>query len=389
MTADIIAETASLLTAVKAAKSVIEKRNSIPILNCCRIAATADGITVSGTDLDMEISAPAAGRGRGSLCVPVRPLLRVLREVDCAETVITMNGTRAHFTMGRVKLSLDGWPVEDFPAITMPDPMGAIAIGDLPWLLAPVVPCISFEEARYYLNGVFLRGDGRSLIAAATDGHRIAERRVDVGAEVPDIGHGGMIVPRKAVESLLSIADGEVRAEFTWPTPTGEVEHVPATRTRPAHDRPVMTKVHERARFITPRGTLTTKLIDGKFPDYGKIFSKAEEAAATAVPIRIRTADLAGFLRCEIAKGEPIKIAQAGGKPTLSMTDMDTGTVEMKADGEYPTELGPVGFNPKFVADFLPFMGDVATIVGPSAFDPFVFVAEDQSTRLVAMAMRP
>lgn len=373
-------------SAVAACARVAEKRNTIPILGYCRVDATSAGVTVRATDLDMELVRNVEGAGFGSFAVPVHTLAKMLRDAGDDEIRIVASNGRAGFHLGSLRIALHTLPVEDYPEIAMPEPMGKVDFPEATfrWLLAAAMPCISTEETRYYLNGVFLHRHDGALRAVATDGHRIAVRTLNLDSEVPDIG---MILPQKSAEIALAlIGDAEATAEFSWRTPTGETERVEATKRRAAYDKPVMTKVPERIRFTTAAGTLTTKTIDGTFPDYARVIPDVSEAK----PVTIDKADLARFLRA--AKGldkhrQCIKISGDDSAPRLSCASVDVGEIAQVCGGAAPAGFAGVGFNRVYLSDALPFLGDEVTILGNSPTDPHVFVS-DPNTTLVIMPMR-
>lgn len=351
---EIAADRRPLAMAVAAAARVVERRNSIPILGNVKIVASGGRITVTATDLDMEIETWCDGEGEAEFTVPARTLSRLLSEAEGDSVRILYGDGRATFHVGRMAFTLSTLPVVDFPGPMSIEPMGRLDFPEatLPWLLAPVLPCISTEETRYYLNGVYLHRSADAIRAVATDGHRIALRDLRLDAPVPDIG---MILPRGLFPHLLALAgQGEVAAEFS----------------------------QVRCRFTTAGGRITTRAIDGTFPDYTRIFP-----AETPNTITIDRAAFARFIRCARAMGKrgTVKISDDLGSPRLSCI-VDGSEIAETLPGSIPQGYS-VAFNVKYLAAFLPHLGETVTIRGKSAGDPHAFDGTADGDRLLLMPM--
>ncbi|MFN4097756.1 MAG: DNA polymerase III subunit beta, partial [Sphingomonas sp.] len=243
-------ERATLLRGLSHVQSVVERRNTIPILSNVLIEASLDGsLRLMATDLDLQIdeTVPAAVDQAGAITVPAHTLFDIARKLpEGAQVELTAAEGKIKVNAGRAKFELGTLPRDDFPVI---------AEGELPTVfelpaetLKQIIDktrfAISTEETRYYLNGIFLHVADDSLKAAATDGHRLA--RVTVprpeGAEaMPDV-----IVPRKCVaelRKLLDEVDGSVGVSLSG----------------------------SKIRFDLGAAILTSKLIDGTFPDYSRV----------------------------------------------------------------------------------------------------------------------
>ena len=253
-------ERATLLKGLSHVQSVVERRNTIPILSNVLIEATGDGtLKLMATDLDLQINESIAAQVAqpGATTVSAHTLFDIARKLpDGAQVELTAAEQRMTIVAGRARFSLGTLPRDDFPVI---------AEGELPTqfelpaeTLKQIIDktrfAISTEETRYYLNGIFLHvsDDGGSAVlkAAATDGHRLA--RVTVprpdGAEgMPDV-----IVPRKCIaelRKLLDEVDGSVGVSLSG----------------------------SKIRFDLGQALLTSKLIDGTFPDYSRVIPTAND----------------------------------------------------------------------------------------------------------------
>jgi DNA polymerase-3 subunit beta len=248
-------ERAALLRAVSQAQSVVERRNTIPILANVLIEAEGDTVSFRATDLDIEVvdRIPAKVERAGATTVSAVTLHEIVRKLpDGALVSITEDGAAGRLMVeaGRSTFQLATLPKEDFPVMASSEYAANFAAP------APVLRrlfdkskfAISTEETRYYLNGVYLHvaeaEDGPALRAVATDGHRLA--RID--APVPDgaADMPGVIVPRKTVGELRKLLEDD-EAEIA----------VSVSETK--------------IRFATPEITLTSKVIDGTFPDYSRV----------------------------------------------------------------------------------------------------------------------
>ncbi|MEO0633772.1 MAG: DNA polymerase III subunit beta, partial [Pseudomonadota bacterium] len=244
-----------LLKAVSQAQSVVEKRNTIPILANVLIEAEGSDVTFRATDLDIEVvdKAPAQVERAGSTTVAATTLHEIVRKLpDGALVTLTADATAGRLTVdaGRSNFSLATLPKEDFPVMASSEYASNFSVpaAQLRRLFDKSKFAISTEETRYYLNGVYMHvadgEDGRALRCVATDGHRLARidgALPDGAAEMP-----GVIVPRKTVGELRKLLDDD--------------------------DMQIAVSVSEtKVRFATPDITLTSKVIDGTFPDYTRV----------------------------------------------------------------------------------------------------------------------
>ncbi|MEO0931214.1 MAG: DNA polymerase III subunit beta, partial [Pseudomonadota bacterium] len=243
-------ERAVLLKAVAQAQSVVERRNTIPILANVLIEAEGDDVHFRATDLDIEVvdKAPAKVERAGATTVSAVTLNEIVRKLpDGALVTLTEDGASGRLTIeaGRSNFSLATLPKEDFPVMASSEYAANFSAP------APILRrlfdkskfAISTEETRYYLNGVYMHVSdsegGKVLRCVATDGHRLA--RID--ADLPDGASdmAGVIVPRKTVGELRKLLDDD--------------------------DMQIAVSVSEtKVRFATPDITLTSKVIDGTFP---------------------------------------------------------------------------------------------------------------------------
>lgn len=292
---------------------VVEARNTIPVLSCIRLV-NADGVlTATASDLDVTITGSIASPGEdAAFCVNAKMITDVIGKMSSDDVLLDVKGGAVTITGGRSRFKLQTLPADDFPNFTGPAFTTELAI-DLAALVAPVQFSTSTEETRYYLNGVYFLGDGRNITAVATDGHRLSRNIIDSPAEF-----AGAILPRKIVTMLPK---GEIKVELS------------ATQVR-----------------VTGADTvITSKLIDGTYPDFGRVIpSGNEKRIGVDRDVIMRAADRVSVVSSE--RGRAVKISIAGGQAILSVRgDGDEATDEIAV--EYDGEPVEIGFNSKYVAE--------------------------------------
>lgn len=365
-------ERATLLKGLSHVQSVVERRNTIPILSNVLLEATAEGqLRMMATDLDLQIndSVAAAVDQPGSTTVSAHTLFDIARKLpEGAQVQLTAAEGRMTIVAGRARFSLGTLPRDDFPVI---------AEGELPTqfelsveLLKQIIDktrfAISTEETRYYLNGIFLHvaeDNGQPVLkAAATDGHRLARVTIERpnGAEgMPDV-----IVPRKCVaelRKLLDEVDGSVGVSLSG------------------------TKI----RFDLGQAILTSKLIDGTFPDYSRVIPTANDKILKLDPKAfMQGVDRVSTIATE--KTRAVKMALDRDRITLSVTSPENGTASEEVPGEY-TALGfEIGFNSRYLLDILAQIdSDLVEVHLADAAAPTLIRENDKSPALyVLMPMR-
>jgi DNA polymerase-3 subunit beta len=228
---------------------------------------------------------------------------------------------------GRSKFTLQALPETDFPDLAAGEMSHSfnIASADLKRLIERTQFAISTEETRYYLNGIYLHSVEDKLRAVATDGHRLAQAEIKApkGAK----GMPGIIVPRKTVaevQRLIDDAGEEVKVELS------------------------ATKI----RFSLGNAVLTSKLIDGTFPDYGRVIPAANDKSLVVDKADFMAAvDRVSTVSSE--RGRAVKLALSDGKLTLSVINPDSGSATEELEVEYGSEALDIGFNGRYLLDIL------------------------------------
>jgi len=362
-----------LLKAVSQAQSVVERRNTIPILANVLIEAEGSDVTFRATDLDIEVvdKAPAQVERAGATTVAATTLHEIVRKLpDGALVTLTADTAAGRLAVeaGRSNFSLATLPKEDFPVMASSEYASNFSVEapKLRRLFDKSKFAISTEETRYYLNGVYMHiadgDDGKALRCVATDGHRLARIDSDLPEGAADMP--GVIVPRKTVGELRKLLDDD--------------------------DMKIAVSVSEtKVRFATPDITLTSKVIDGTFPDYTRVipvgntrkmevdasdFAKAVDRVATVSSERSRA----------------VKLQLDEDRLVLSVNAPDSGAAEEELAVAYGDERLEIGFNAKYLLEIASQVDrENAVFMFNSSGDPTLMrEGTDQSAVYVVMPMR-
>ena len=370
---------ATLLKALAHVQNVVERRNTIPILANVLIRAKDGALTLAATDMELSAVERVAAEVRkdGAATAPAATLYDIVRRLpDGAQVELDQAGGDAPLALrcGRFATSLNVLPVEDFPSLQdgqLPHRF-QLKAGTLRELIDKTKFAISTEETRYYLNGIYLHttlSDGvKVLRVVATDGHRLArvEEPLPEGAE----GMPGVIVPRKTVLELRKL-----------------IEELPA------QEGVEISLSETRVRFAFGTVTLTSKLIDGTFPDYERVIPRDNDKR-----LRIGKRDFAEAVDRVAAisseRSRPVKLAIARDGLILSAASPETGRTEEEIEKdrlEYDAAPIEIGFQARYLRDITETIGDSGRV--EFAFHdhtaPTVIRAEgDASALYVLMPMR-
>jgi DNA polymerase-3 subunit beta len=324
-------ERSTLLKGLGHVQSVVERRNTIPILSNMLLEAQADGsLRLMATDLDLQVdeSIPATVDQAGATTVSAHTLFDIVRKLpEGSQVEMTAADGKMQVVAGRSRFNLSTLPRDDFPVI---------AEGELPTkfelpaaTLREIIEktrfAISSEETRYYLMGIFFHVVDDQLRAAATDGHRLARvtlPKPDGADGMPDV-----IVPRKAVNELYRLLE--------------ELEGTVEISLSP-------TKV----RFGLGSAVLTSKLIDGTFPDYNRVIPTGNDKLLKLDPKSFsQGVDRVSTIASE--KTRAVKVSVDRDKVTLSVTSPENGVATEEIPADYGADGLEVGFNARYLLDIL------------------------------------
>ena len=329
-------ERSAFLKALNHVQSVVERRNTIPILSNVLVQSDKDKVRLTATDLDIEIVETVAAETsrNGAATVPAHMLYDIVRKLpDGAQLELEQgpDAGRVNIKAGRSRFQLQALPPEDFPDLSSGELGNSFTLssGDLRRLIEKTRFAISTEETRYYLNGIYLHqakehgADAPVLRAVATDGHRLAQSQVPLPEGAA--GMPGIIVPRKTVLEVVKLIEGD--------------------------DTEVQVSLSaSKIRFAAGHLVLTSKLIDGTFPDYERVIPRGHDktldvdakAFADAVD-RVSTISL--------EKSRAVKLMLSDGKMTLVVNNPDSGSAEEEVAVDYTRDPLEIGFNSRYLLD--------------------------------------
>jgi DNA polymerase-3 subunit beta len=369
----LLIERAALLRGLSHVQSVVERRNTIPILSNILVRADGEQIRLTATDMDLEIveSVPAEVRRAGAVTAPAHTLYDIVRKLPDGSQIeieTSEDGASLQLRAGRSSFRLGCLPVEDFPSMAGGDlpHLFRIATGDLKVMVDRTKFAISTEETRYYLNGIYLHaassGSVPVLRAVATDGHRLA--RVEMPLPEGAGGIPGVILPRKTVMEMRKLLDE-----------TGETVEIHLSDTK--------------VRFVLDGIVLTSKLIDGTFPDYERVIPTGND--------RVLEVDARAFAKAvdrvstiSSEKSRAVKLSIENGMLTLSAQSAEQGSAVEELEVSYGAPKIEIGFNSRYLLDITQQIeGEGARFVMADAGSPtIVGDAADASALYVLMPMR-
>jgi DNA polymerase-3 subunit beta len=352
---------------------VVERRNTIPILANVLVRAEKSALNLKATDLDLEVieSIAAEVAPGGSTTVPAHMFYEIVRKLpEGSQVVLESSSDRAVLAIraGRSRFTLQTLPESDFPDLTAGDMTHKFTLtaADLKRLIDKTQFAISTEETRYYLNGIYLHtaGSGKSatLRAVATDGHRLAQADLPVPSGAA--GMPGIIVPRKTVtevQRLIEDSEAEVAVELS----------------------------SAKIRFSIGTVVLTSKLIDGTFPDYGRVIPAGNDKELTVDKKDFEAAvDRVSTVSSE--RGRAVKLSLSPGKLILSVTNPDSGSATEELEVEYDADPLDIGFNSRYLLDIAAQLdGEVAVLRLADPGSPTLIQDKDAKGALyVLMPMR-
>src|SRR3954470_24768416 len=327
-------ERAELLKSLGHVHRVVERRNTIPILANVLIRAEQSRLAFKATDLDLEVTETIAAEVSpgGSSTVPAHMFYEIVRKLpDGSQIVLEASGDRAVLAIraGRSRFTLQTLPESDFPDLAAGDMTHSfkVAAAELKRLIDKTQFAISTEETRYYLNGIYLHAAGTAKVptlrAVATDGHRLAQ--VELPLPTGASGIPGIIVPRKTVGEVQRLIE-DSEAEITIELSQGKI------------------------RFTFDDVVLTSKLIDGTFPDYSRVIPLGNDKELVVDKKEFEQAvDRVSTVSSE--RGRAVKLSLSNGRLMLSVTNPDSGSATEEVEVEYTSDPLDIGFNSRYLLD--------------------------------------
>ena len=319
-----------LLQPLSQVVGVVERRQTLPVLANFMLSARDGGLTVTGTDMEVELisSVPANVEQDGDITVPARKLLDIVKALpDGANISFNVSDDKATLSAGRSRFTLSTLPASEFPATDQVETLESIAVGEstLKKMLDKTSFAMANQDVRYYLNGLLFDFASQQLRAIATDGHRLAICDLESGVSVGSDRQ--LIVPRKGVMELtrmLSDADDEV----------------------------ILAIGRNHVRLVKGDTTFTSKLIDGRFPDYRAVVPVgADNQMLVDKSTFIQALQRASILSNEKYKGVRLEAAGSTIKIIAHNPQHEEAVEEIEAELNF--ERLAVGFNVTYLLDAL------------------------------------
>lgn len=365
-------ERAALLRSLSHVQSVVERRNTIPILGNVLIRAEGADVSFAATDMEIEIveTVSAQVSKPGSITAPAHTLYEIVRKLPegaqvelnaASSTQLTLTSGRSHFKLGCL-------PVEDFPKMPGGDLAHnfGIAAGDLRMLIDRTRFAISMEETRYYLTGIYIHTTKSREIdvlrAVATDGHRLA--RVEMIAPQGSVGIPGIILPRKTVAEVRKLVDEAA----------GVIE---------------ISLSESKARFTFDNVVITSKLVDGTFPDYERVIPSGNDKIMD-VNAKAFSSAVDRMATISTEKSRAVKLGISQGRLELSANSPEAGSATEEIEVSYDGPAMDTGFNARYMLDVMQqITGEGARFtLADSAAPAIIQDVSDASALYVLMPMR-
>jgi len=331
--------TSDLAAGLQRVIGTIERKNTIQILGNFRLAAGGGALKIGATNLDMMIETSVLGEvaSDGQITVPAYMLLGIISNKKMPKggnVTIEMQDSKMSVRCGRSRFTLFTLPAEDFPDIAQKesDHKFDLTADQVEQLFGRTEVAISTDQARFFLNGVFLQPLKSKLRGVATDGHKLA--RIDCqmpdGADgFSDIANksaGGIIVPAATVKQIKKIA-ADVSGVRVQISPSLITVSTDAT-------------------------TLTSKLIDGTFPDYARVIPTKNSKTMAADKEELSDA-LERISTVSGDRGRAVKLHLSAGKLKLSVNNQEAGSAEEDVDVDWNSDPFVIGFNSQYLIDIL------------------------------------
>ena len=319
----------ALIKPLNLVAGVVERRQTLPILSNVLLVLEGKTLSLTGTDLEVElvgrVELDAAGVD-GEVTVPARKLVDICKSLPEGSTIeFALESGKATVKAGRSRFTLSTLPAADFPAVE--GGVGSVALSLDQALVKQLIDGTAFamaqQDVRYYLNGLYLEILGGRLRVVATDGHRLA---LATAPALVEAGDTGVIVPRKGVLELSRLLDGEAPLELSIGT-----NHV---------------------RAANEQFTFTSKLVDGKFPDYERVIPKNADKSVIGDRAELKQA----FTRTAILSNEKyrgVRLKLSDNNLDITANNPEQEQAEEVVGVQYTgTEL-EIGFNVSYLLDVL------------------------------------
>jgi len=320
-----------LLKSVSKLQSIVEKRNTIPILSNIKLEANGGILTLTVTDMDLVASEQIEAEisSEGSLTVPALTLYDIIRklpegskinlEADSASSQVIVNSGSSNFKLSYL-------PADDFPVMSEGDLTHKFTLPAKSFikLIDKTKFAMSNEETRYYLNGVYFHVNEGNLKAVATDGHRLAS----IDLDIPEGANGmpGIIIPRKAVNEISKLLESQEEVQIALSD--------------------------SKIKFNAGKVELLSKVVDGTFPDYQRVIPENNTKALNISADDFKEAvDRVSTISTD--KTKAIKVILSKNNVTLKSQGIEGSSAKEDIVAEYDDEELEIGFNSRYILEMM------------------------------------
>ena len=327
---NIIIKRERLLPLIQAVVGVVERRQSLPVLSNLLVRLANGEIRLTATDMEVELVSmmTLAETKNAEFTLPAKKLLDICRALpESADINISFDGDRAQILSGKSRFTLAIVPAQEYPIIEMQATVAEFSITQSAFkeLLEKTAFAMAQQDVRYYLNGLLLEVGGEKIRAVATDGHRLALHDVECNTGVKSLIQ--IIVPRKGAMELVRLIEGgesELRVKLS----------------------------HNHIRIVMSDLIFTSKLIDGKFPDYDRVVPEPGNTPVFADRERLKQSlTRASILSNEKYKGVRIQLTK--GKLIALTHNPEQEEAEEEVEVDYQGQEIEIGFNVSYLLDAL------------------------------------
>ncbi|WP_455198193.1 DNA polymerase III subunit beta [Kaarinaea lacus] len=348
---------------------VVERRQTLPVLSNILMVVNDDGLSMTTTDLEVEMVArtPLENAESGETTVPARKFVdicRALPENASLSVILDSEKDRITVTSGKSRFTLATLPAADFPGVDEVSAQYRLDIpqGDLKRLIEKTHFAMAQQDVRYYLNGLLLEISKGMVRAVATDGHRLALCSYECDAAPSDTLQ--LIVPRKGIMELVKLLDDS--------------------------DNPVDVQVGtNHVKISLSDFSFTSKLIDGRFPDYERVIPKNSDKSIEADRDAVRQAMVrTSILSNEKYRGIRLRLQPGALQAQANNPEMEEAEEEIEVNYDGP-EM-EIGFNVSYLLDALGAVNEdrVVMELGDANSSCVIHPQEDQNCTYVIMPMR-
>ncbi len=360
-------ERSHLLKPLQQVSGALGGRPSLPILGNLLIKVEDNQLSMTATDLEVELISRVSLEGEwesGSITVPSRKFLDICRGLpDDAVITFVYESDRVQVRSGRSRFSLSILPANDFPNIEdwQSDVEVTMTQADLKGLIEKTQFSMANQDVRYYLNGMLFEIDGSTLRSVATDGHRMAVARTELDGE---FAQQQIIVPRKGVQELVKLLD--------------------------APEQTVVLQIgSSNVRAEVNNFVFTSKLVDGRFPDYRRVMPQSTTKTLIAGCDELRQA----FSRAAILSNEKfrgVRVNLSGEEMCITANNPEQEEAEEMLDVSFEGEPIEIGFNVSYVLDVLNTLrcDNVRVSMSDANASALIENSEDDSAMYVVMPIR-